>query len=376
MRRTPAPTIRDVLPLVISFVTAAMLTLFIVRSTARHALPLLRDHDLSGPQKRHALPVPRVGGAGILFGAIAGLMVLGADRGAEALWLTAGLMVCALPAFFAGLIEDLTKRVTPRRRLVAITLSAALAVALLDATIRRTEIPGLDWVVAFPIGAAIVTVFVVAGIANSINLIDGFNGLASMCVMLMLGALGYVAFGVGDGLIALMALSCAAAVGGFFVWNYPSGRIFLGDGGAYLLGFLVAELSVLLLMRNPGVSPLFPLLVCLYPVVETLFSIYRRRLLRERSAFEPDSIHLHSLIYRRLIRHAPAESSASALNRRNSMTAPYLWVVCALSVAPAVLFWDRTAVLAVCIAAFVTGYVVLYWRIVRFRAPRWMVLRP
>ena len=65
---------------------------------------------------------------------------------------------------------------------------------------------------------------------------------------------------------------------GFFVWNFPAGLIFLGDGGAYFLGFYVAELAILLLHRNPAVSPMFPLLLCIYPVFETLFSIYRRTL--------------------------------------------------------------------------------------------------
>lgn len=63
------------------------------------------------------------------------------------------------------------------------------------------------------------------------------------------------------------------------------GKIFLGDGGAYLLGYFIAEISVLLVLRNPEVSPWFPLLVVAYPVVEALFSIYRRNILKGVSAF-------------------------------------------------------------------------------------------
>jgi UDP-N-acetylmuramyl pentapeptide phosphotransferase/UDP-N-acetylglucosamine-1-phosphate transferase len=86
-----------------------------------------------------------------------------------------------------------------------------------------------------------------------------------------------VAFQVGDTADRALALAGIGAVLGFFLWNFPAGLIFLGDGGAYFLGFYVAEVSILLLVRNPEVSPLFPLLVCIYPVFETLFSIYRRR---------------------------------------------------------------------------------------------------
>jgi hypothetical protein len=125
-------------------------------------------------------------------------------------------------------------------------------------------------------------------------------------------------------------------------------------------------------VRNPTVSPIFPLLVCVYPVFETLFSIYRRRFLRAVPPSMPDGIHLHSLIYRRVMRWAVGNRSAKALTRRNSMTSPYLWLLCMMSVVPAVLFWDNTLALAAALALFGVSYVVLYWRIVRFKAPRWM----
>ena len=117
-------------------------------------------------------------------------------------------------------------------------------------------------------------------------------------------------------------------------------------------------------------SPLFPLLVCVYPVFETLFSIYRRWLLRDRPAHLPDGIHLHSLIYRRVMRWALAEGNVKVRTRRNSMTSPVLWLLCMLSIVPAVLWWSRTTWLAWCLLAFGVTYVVLYWRIVRFRSPR------
>ena len=175
-----------------------------------------------------------------------------------------------------------------------------LAFAVLGAGVRSTCIPGVDWLLTFWLGSLGVSVLAVAGIANAVNIIDGLNGLASMCVILMLAALAYVGFQVDDRLIATVALAGIGAVLGFFLWNYPSGIIFLGDGGAYFLGFFVAELCILLLLRNPGeVSPQFPLLLCFYPVFETVFSIYRRTVLRSQPPSMPDGIHLHSLIYRR-----------------------------------------------------------------------------
>jgi UDP-N-acetylmuramyl pentapeptide phosphotransferase/UDP-N-acetylglucosamine-1-phosphate transferase len=184
-----------------------------------------------------------------------------------------------------------------------------------------------------------------------------------------------VASQAGDLPIMMCALAGLGAVLGFFVWNFPAGLIFLGDGGAYFLGFYVAELSILLLHRNAVVSPLFPLLMCIYPIFETVFSMYRRRVIRGRPVGMPDGVHLHSLVYRRLLRWAAGDRTARALTRRNSMTAPYLWLLCMTSVIPAMLFWNNSAVLGLFIALFGATYVFLYARIVRFKAPGWLIFR-
>ena len=361
------PRIVVVASLLISFLVAAFVTLLLVRSASLHARHT-GDNDFSKPQKVHVASVPRIGGLAVLLGLNAWL-VWHAWRGgdARAMW---PLLACATPAFLSGFVQDCTEAVTPRGRLAATGLSAVLAFFFVDAGIRQTDIPGLDWIVAHAAGSLALTVFAVAGIANAINIIDGFNGLASMCVMLMLAAMAYVAFEVGDRTLALLALAGIGAVAGFFLWNFPAGLIFLGDGGAYFLGFLVAEIGILLINRNAEVSPLFPLLVCIYPVFETLFSIYRRLVLRQKPAHMPDGIHLHSLVYRRVMRWAIGGGSAGALTMRNSRTSPVLWVLCMASIVPAMLFWDNTPALAGFLLLFAISYIGLYWRIVRFRSPR------
>lgn len=359
--------------LLFSFGVAWALTLLAVRLSDRFS-HLAHDHDLSGPQKIHAVPVPRIGGFGIVGGLSAGLLLahwLLPGQSPDGFWLLAS----AMPAFLAGFVEDLMKDVSPRRRLIATAVSATLAAVLLDGLIQRTGIWGLDWVVGTSVGALLVTVFVVAGVANAVNLIDGFNGLASMCVVIMLSAIGYVASQVGDATVVMLALVGIGAVLGFFMWNFPAGYIFLGDGGAYFLGFYVAELGILLIARNAEVSPIFPLLVCIYPAFETVFSIYRRVVVRGHLPSMPDGIHLHSLVFKRLMRWAVGSSDPGKRTRRNSLTSPYLWVLCSMSVAPAVLFWNRTGVLMGFLLAFVVLYVVLYSRIVRFKTPRWLIFR-
>lgn len=355
----------------VPFFVAAAVTLFVIHSSHAHG-HLSADGDLSGPQKFHSHPVPRIGGVGMFVGLLA-CVLMSWEQGLAGARLGFLLLVCGLPAFAAGLIEDLTKKVSPGKRLLATMASAALAFYILDGKITRTDIIGLDWIVGTSLGALAATVFAVAGVANSVNIIDGFNGLSTMCVTLMLLSFAYVAHQVGDAELTLWALAGVGAVLGFFVWNFPAGLIFLGDGGAYFIGFFLAEIGILLIARHPQVSPLFPLMVCVYPVFETLFSIYRRRFIRATPPGLPDGIHLHSLIYRRLMRWAVGARDARAMTQRNSMTAPYLWTLCLTSLVPALLFWNSTTMLVVCMVLFGMIYVGLYWRIVRFRTPKWMV---
>lgn len=359
--------------ILLSFLLSFLTTILMICSAQKHGR-LSADNDLSGPQKFHSRPVPRIGGVGIFIAILISAILLFYLEKQEASQVFL-LIACGIPTFIAGLAEDLTKNISPRRRLFFTVISAAFASWLINGVLLRTAIPGVDILMTWAPFAVALTIFVVAGMANAINIIDGFNGLAAMCVLLMLLAIGYIAFKVGDTFILTSALMISGAVFGFFVWNFPRGLIFLGDGGAYLLGFLLAELCVLLPNRNPQVSPIFALLLCAYPLLETVFSIYRKKFLRSMSPGVPDGVHLHMLVYKRLMRLMVGATSDQQMTRRNSMTSPYLWVLCMMSVIPAVLWWNNTPVLTCFLGVFIASYVTLYWCIVRFKTPKWLVIR-
>src|SRR3546814_17428537 len=95
----------------------------------------------------------------------------------------------------------------------------------------------------------------VGGSTHALNIVDGMNGLAGMIATLMALSLALVALQVQDIPIFLISAALASATLGFLVWNFPFGRVFLGDGGAYFLGFMLAELAVQLVVRNPSVRP-------------------------------------------------------------------------------------------------------------------------
>lgn len=357
----------------VAFLVSLIVTLLVVRYEHLHA-HVTADHDLDGVQKFHATPVPRVGGIGVMIGLIGGEV---GKLFLEPEIASFGFLViaAAIPAFAAGLIEDLTKRVSVSKRLLATALSAAVGGVVLGGWLTRLDIPGIDYLMGFGVLSVLVTCFAVAGVANSFNLIDGYNGLAGMVAVIILSGLAYVADQVGDRAVMVTAFASAGAILGFLVWNYPRGLIFLGDGGAYLIGFLVAELSVLLVARNPQVSPWFPLLLAFYPIFETVFTIFRRMVIGKTHPGLPDAAHLHQLIYRRVVRWAVGDECSKKRTQRNALTSPYLWAMASIAVIPAVLFWNNTIALQALALLFASFYIWVYWEIYKARFPKWLSIR-
>ena len=322
------------------------------------------DHVDSGPQKTHRQATPRIGGLAIFAGLFAAFY-------AEMLLIPETpsldddlLLFAAVPAFVGGLIEDLTKNVGTTQRLLLSMISAAIMICIFGTVISRTEIPFLDYALAWLPFAALFTVFAVAGVSNAINIIDGYNGLASGFSIIALVALAIVASLVNDQLVFMISVSIAGATLGFLVWNWPKGKIFLGDSGAYLLGFMLAELSVLLVYRNPTVSPWFPLLLLAYPIYETLSSIFRRKFSSKLAYDQPDALHLHHLISNQLvannIRKNDIVGEFVLTTIQNSRVAPYIWIGSILSSIFAIMFFKNTAILMLATLAGCIFYSYIY----------------
>lgn len=354
--------------LLAAFFTSFIATLLIIRYQHLHS-HLSADSDLTGPQKFHTISVPRIGGIGIAAGTFAAILFrlqTHADSSIEST-----LLICAIPAFAIGLTEDLTKKVGVKTRLILTAIAAAMACILLDTQITRLDIPGIDYGLALPGVALIFTIFAITGLANAYNIIDGFNGLSSMVGIITLMGLSYVSYVLGDPLMMYLSLIMVGSILGFFLWNYPRGLIFLGDGGAYLIGFWIAVISVMLVARHPTVSPWFALLINAYPILETLFTIYRRKVHQGKSPGLPDGIHFHTLIFRRILNTASFTRKGDLFSA-NAKTSPYLWMLSAMAIVPAILWWNSTPILIACSILFTASYVWLYKRIVTFKTPSWI----
>jgi UDP-N-acetylmuramyl pentapeptide phosphotransferase/UDP-N-acetylglucosamine-1-phosphate transferase len=326
----------------------------------------------AGLRRMHFFPTPRIGGIAIAAGCVAGLALSCALSGEACSWSL--LLVCAAPGFAWGLIEDFSARGAVMVRLVLTAASASLGFFVLDARIPALHVPGLDWLLGFNAFSFAFTVFAVSGVAHSMNVIDGLNGLSGVIALLASIGLAVVAAAVGDSFVLGAACVLGASLAGFLAVNYPRGRIFLGDGGAYLVGLLLAELSVLIVQRNSEVSPWFPLVLLAYPIWETLFSMYRRKA-RGHSTSRADALHLHSLVYRRLVRWRGFDGRPSDYVTRNSVASLCLWPIPLACLAIALAFWEYSPALQVAAAAFGIAYTLAYRRLARFQVPAWLVLR-
>lgn len=356
----------------ICFVISAFAMVSLVRRGRRHA----RRYAVDMPQRFHKGHIPRLGGAGMLLALASGWLAIA--------WLghyvnifvlpeqLYGPLLAIFPAVVCGIGEDLTQRVPVRLRLLLTMASAGLLCYLAGVSVARLDVPWVDGLLrSWPWLGLALAVFAVGGLPHAFNLIDGYNGLAGMVAVLISAALVHVSLQLGDRALAGMMVCLIGSTMGFLLLNYPRGKIFAGDGGAYLWGMVIGFGCISIVSRHANVSPWFVMLLLSYPVSETVFSIYRK-LVRGQSPGMADALHLHQLIYRRIVRVALEEDNPKEMLHRNNRTSPYLWGVALLTVVPAVLFWHTTWILVLCCVVFAALYVGAYLAIVRFKLPGWI----
>lgn len=348
---------------------ASLLTSMFIVYTERWHRAFSLDKDLGGAQKFHTNPVPRVGGIALLTGLVAVLIsdtYFEAERSVTVVSELGLLMLAAMPVFLAGLIEDLTKRISVRVRFCASFASALAAGSMLGAFLPRLDTWGVDELLQLTPIAVVLTLIAVTGVTNSVNIIDGFNGLAASVAIIILTSLGLLAYQAGDVLLLKLAIIGIGTTVGFFIVNYPTGRMFMGDGGAYLIGFWIAEIAVLTIVRNPTINAWQVLAICAYPVIEVLYSIYRKTVLRNTGPGNPDRLHLHMLVYRRLVcQWVPRRHTQYPPWRSNALVACIIAPVVCLTSLLAIQFGDSVVGGVVVVLFESILYLALYARLVR-----------
>lgn len=319
-------------------------------------------NDLAARQALHHQPTPRIGGAAVIL-ALAGVGALMSDQlGKDLIYaLLAGAIV-----FLVGLREDLSRDVSPRLRLLAAFFAAGAAVWLSGEIVPGLGLGPADVVFQWTMLAVLLTLLWSAGSCHALNLIDGLNGLAGFYTICAASGFWLIAGQTGDTDIQIVSGLLIAAMLGFLVLNWPLGRIFLGDAGAYAIGHVLAWLGILLMARNPEVAGAALLLVMFWPVGDTTYSMIRRRIQRQATG-QPDKMHFHHLVVRAL---------PFLFNRKrrmagdNSLATLVMVPLFATPVVLGVAVWDRGGIALLLLVLLTALFIVTYLKALSYLSRR------
>lgn len=286
----------------IVFVFSLLINVIIIKSADKYGLFL---DPVSGDkiQSFHKNKTPRAGGLSVYL-----LSLIFTYFVSETMFL---VVLAFLPSFIYGVYEDIKGDTPHKFRLVIMALSTLLGCMITGVKVESIGFFNIPEIAQIPF-----TVFGVIGLASAINFIDGLNGLASGVTMMTFLAMGYSAASTGNYELAASMYLIASSMLGFFVLNFPKGRIFMGDAGAYFLGYMLAMSSSALVLNNNDISPWYPVALLGYPIIETFVTMWRRyRRLKKRNVkfFTAEKVHLHSLLYLRVFRNNSLASMSIVL---------------------------------------------------------------
>ena len=283
--------------------------------------------DKPDARKVHVRPIPRIGGIGIYAAFMVSILVqlTFVDLTPEYMTSLIGLMV-------GGTI------------IVAIGIAAAVVVIGFDVRIDVITDPLGDYIylefLAIP-----ATIFWIVGLTNTVNLIDGLDGLAAGVSSIAALTIFLVAMEEGIPPVAMVTIALAGAAIGFLYYNFNPARIFMGDTGSMFLGFMLAGISVVGAVKSAAtIALIVPILALGLPILDTTFAIVRRAR-NHRPIFKPDKGHLHH----RLLAHGFSQKQAVLL----MYVVSALFGLCALALTAVSIQAAALIILLVAAAVFV-----------------------
>jgi len=346
----------QLLPTLVAFVVSAVVMVLIVLTQRWHGR--WSYDSTKGIQKTHNGRVPRIGGIALFTGVwLTGYLLSNSIQN-----LLNTLLIVTAIAFSFGLLEDLTKKVSVAIRMWATLLPGVVAYFLTGYSLSHFGIAPIDWALQWTVLSVLFTAFAICGITHAINMIDGYNGLAGWSSIWMLLGIWAISSACGDSELATISLILVGATAGFLLLNWPWGKVFLGDGGSYFLGASIACLCVLLVLRNPTVSPFACLVLCSYPIIEALYSIWRRFKMKKSSG-NPDRLHLHQLIGEKLI--YPALGKRRSIFVKSSTTGFIVSLFCIPAGLMAIALYDQQNILIALFFALNFGYITTYHTMIK-----------
>jgi UDP-GlcNAc:undecaprenyl-phosphate GlcNAc-1-phosphate transferase len=241
-------------------------------------------------QRIHLNETPRLGGVVFILSLAFFVMYCPNNENIKLLKL---ILISLIPIMIAGLKEDLFHNVEPAIRLLSLLFVGWLfRVQFMGPLPNMTDVPLISKLLAVQGGVSFFYILSMVAVANGMNLIDGVNGLCGAVALSILGALLFLSYKTSDVAMLSTIFSVILILIPFLIFNYPYGKIFLGDLGAYSLGLIVSMLTIIFFGRHPEISSWGAVLILIYPATEVVFSLLRRAI-KGVSIYHPDTYHLH-----------------------------------------------------------------------------------
>jgi UDP-N-acetylmuramyl pentapeptide phosphotransferase/UDP-N-acetylglucosamine-1-phosphate transferase len=286
------------LSLALSFLAATLITALcipqIIRLSRKYKLV-----DNPDQRKMHKVPIPTLGGIGFFTGFIVlslfWMIVLGNLSDFV-------LFIALLVLFVTGIFDDLTDM----RALVKFGIQIVVALIISYFGFRVESLFGIFGIYEMPVWAQYAfSVLLITGLTNAFNLIDGIDGLAGGLAFINSLIMGAILLLQGNVIYGTLAISFAGALFGFLIFNFNPAKIFMGDTGSLIVGFLMAIFGIVIL--KAGAPPhawfidytsaitIVVVGILLLPVYDTL-RVFAERILKKSSPFKPDKTHVHHLL--------------------------------------------------------------------------------
>ena len=309
-------------------------------------------------QRIHIIETPRLGGLTLYLGIILWILFCNDESNKKIL---STICLSTLPAIFIATKEDLFYNVRPLLRLFALIASGFLFIFLYEGPLPHLE--RLMYIGTFFENQYLLLTFLSIGlvsIANGMNLIDGVNGLCVSVGFSMLLCLVFLSNLVHDIAFLNITIGIILLLFPFFIVNYPKGKIFLGDTGAYFLGFLLGVLNIIFFGRHPELSPMNALLILIYPASEVIFTLLRRIFYSKTSIHKPDVMHLHLELFRFLRVNTKLKKMA------NNLVMPLLAVLWILPFILITVSYKNPILIILSMICFSLMYFLLYSTLAKF----------
>lgn len=292
VRRGKAKSLVEImLPLIVALLISFMICLAL-HGSSKFLIGLVRRHDLSAVQSMHTKHTLRLAGVAIFISIFLTNTIF-----ADGHDLLSILLLSSIPLLTLGLLEDLGVHQSPSRRLISSVVAGAIFIAMTGTYLKDPGTLLLNAIFEYWLIAVFFTLFITSGIVNAFNLIDGLNGLSGSVSLVAATGIAAVSYNAGLSHIALPAAVICGSVIGFLLLNFPFGKIFLGDAGAYGIGFILSWISLDVLMEAPEVSPWAMLMMFFWPFADATLTM-SRRLMSGLPVGQPDRLHFHQVVMR------------------------------------------------------------------------------